>query len=157
MSYTVFFTTSLSTTQLILLKSPRASLGLSTSKLSSLVFRLDNSSFIPSWMYQCLLLLSNLPPLHGLIDPIQLLHFYQNFSTNLEIIDSPLFYIFHIKLAIELLLIALPYDVQFTTFCLDYCFNPEPFLTGLLELFFTDWSNNLCTIKDTIRYFGMFH
>ena len=157
MSYTVFLTTSLSTTLLSLLKSPRASLGLSTSKLSSLVFRLDNSSFIHLWMYKCLLLLSNLPPLRNLIDPIQLLHFYQNFNTTLEIIDSPLFYIFHIKLAIELLLIALPYDVQFSIFCLDYCFNPELFLTGLLELFFTDWSSNLFTIKDTVRYFGMFH
>ena len=38
---------------------------------------------------------------------------------------------------------ALPFDVQLITFCLDYFFIPEFFLTGLLQLFFIKCSNNL--------------
>ena len=89
-------------------------------------------------MYQCMLLLPDIPLL---IDPLELLHFYQN-----EIIDSSLYYIFHINLAIEWVIIVSPFQIQSITFFLDYFFNSEFFFACLLKLFFMRYSNNFFTI-----------
>ena len=64
-----FLITSLPTTLFSLLKSAGTVLSLSTSMLSTLLFKLAKSVLIPAQMYQCLLLLP---------DPNQLLHSQQN-------------------------------------------------------------------------------
>ena len=51
--------------------------------------------------------------------------------------------------AIEWIIIALSFDVQLITFCLDYFFNPEFFLTGALQLFFMECFDNFFTVGIT--------
>ena len=64
-----------------------------------------------------------------------------------ENIDSSIYYIFHINPATEWINVALPADVESIPFFLDYFFNSEVYVTGLLTLFFTECSNNLFIVK----------